>query len=268
MSYAARVPEGDTIFKTARNLRTVLVGRSIVRFDAPRLIGPRPRPGTRIDAVESRGKHLLVHFADGRVLHTHLQMSGTWHLYRHGERWRQPIQRARVVLEVDDGTVAVCFLAPVVEVLTEHDTRRPAAGLDRLGPDLCDAAPDFDAVLSRLERLDPTTEIAGALLDQQVASGIGNVYKSEVLFACGVHPSTPVSALDRDMRRRLYETASRLLRANLERARRTTVPQGLAVYGRAGRPCRRCGTLIRRRRQGPGARSTYWCATCQPFAPD
>jgi endonuclease VIII len=192
-------------------------------------------------------------------------------VYRTGERWRRPGHTARVVLEVDDGTVAVCFAAPVVELRREVGPRAaptpptPAArSLDRLGPDLCEADPDFAAVLSRLARLDPATEIGVALLDQRVAAGIGNVYKSEVCWAERVSPFAPLASLDPATRRRLFETAHRLLRANLGAARRVTYLGGLAVYGRAARPCPRCRTSVRRRAAGADDRVTYWCPTCQP----
>jgi endonuclease-8 len=273
------MPEGDTIARTARRLHEALAGRTLTRFEAPRLVGAGPRPGTTIDGVDSRGKHLLIRFGDGRVLHTHMQMTGSWHVYRSGERWRTASSgsaraRARVVLEVDDGSVAVCFSAPVVELLNA-DLRTigrgarggrtgGAVGLDTLGPDLCRADADLDEAVRRLGAVDPATEIAVALLDQRIAAGVGNVYKSEVCFACRVNPFTPVGTLDEGTRRELVETSSRLLRANLDGPRRTTVPGGLAVYGRAGRPCRRCGDRIRRARQGPLPRSTYWCPRCQP----
>jgi endonuclease VIII len=112
--------------------------------------------------------------------------------------------------------------------------------------------------------VDPTTEVAVALLDQRVAAGVGNVYKSEVCFACGVDPRTPVGAIDDPIRHALFDTASRQLRANLDGPRRTTVPGGLAVYGRAGMRCRRCGDRIRPIRQGPTPRNTFFCPTCQP----
>jgi endonuclease-8 len=266
------MPEGDTIARAARRLDDALAGRTLTRFEAPRLVGASPRPGTTVESVDARGKHLLVHFGDGRVLHTHMQMTGSWQLYGPGDRWRKPRHLARVVLEVDDGTVAVCFSAPVVEILSgdlRPLTRRggAAAGLGTLGPDLCRADADLDDAVRRMRAVDPATEVAVALLDQRIAAGVGNVYKSEVCFACGVDPTTPLGGLDDDTRRKLVETASRLLRANLGGPRRTTVPGGLAMYGRAGRPCRSCGDRIRRTRQGPSPRSTYWCPTCQPPVP-
>jgi endonuclease-8 len=260
------VPEGDTIHRTARNLAIALAGQPVVRFETPRRRGMAPPPGTRVDSVEARGKHVLVHFADGLVLHTHLQMSGSWHLYRAGQPWRRSPRQARVVLEVGGGTVAVCFNAPVVEVVPERAAG--AAGLGALGPDLCAPEPDLDEVQRRLDRLDPETEIGVALLNQRVAAGIGNVYKSEVCFFVGIDPFVPIGLVDLDTRRRVYATAARLLRANLDTPRRGTVadaPGGtLAVYGRAGRPCRRCGTPVRARRQGEHARPTFWCPNCQP----
>ncbi len=263
------MPEGDTITRAARALDAELTGRTITRFTAARLAAALPRPGTMVEGVEARGKHLLVRFDDGRTLHTHMQMTGSWHVYRPGERWRKPRSRARVILEVDSGTVAVCFSAPIVELLRADAADRPGLGgsgrrgLAALGPDLCRPDADLDEALRRMDALAPDVEVADVLLDQRVAAGLGNVYKSEVCFALGLEPGTSIGALDADARRGLLETASRLLRANLDTPRRTTVAGGLAVYGRAGRPCRRCGTTIRRRRQGPYARSTYWCPTCQ-----
>ena len=107
------MPEGDTIHRSAARLREVLVGKTVRNFRAPRIEGERPHSGTMIETVEAVGKHLLVHFDDGLTLQTHMMMSGSWHLYRTGERWQRPAHTARVVIEVDDW-VAVCFLAPVV----------------------------------------------------------------------------------------------------------------------------------------------------------
>lgn len=256
------MPEGDTIHRVANRLRPVLVGRPVVRFEAPRAAGvvPPPDPGTTVTGVEAVGKHLLVHFDGGTTLRTHLRMSGSWHLYRPGVPWRRPAHTARVLLEVP-GVVAVCFAAPVVAL-----ERRDGAGPAHLGPDLAVAGADLDVCLARMaEVADPADAIAEVLLDQRIACGVGNVYKSEILWACGIDPATPVGAVAADARRALLATAARLLRANVASAdpRRTTVPGGLAVYGRARRPCRRCGTPIRVARQGARPRVTYWCPTCQ-----
>jgi endonuclease-8 len=258
------VPEGDTIFRTATVLRAALAGKALVRFETPRRRFAPFGAGVRVRSVEARGKHLLIAFDDGRVLHTHMQMSGSWHVYRIGTRWRRPARQVRAVVEVPDA-VAVCFEAPVVELLRERDLARHPR-LTALGPDLCSPNVDLDEVVARVGRLPSETEIGVALLDQRVASGIGNVYRSETLFACRVDPFAHVGDLDREVHRRLYATASELLRRNLDGARRTTAPGGLAVYRRSGRPCPRCGAPIRSRRQGEAARTVYWCPSCQADA--
>jgi endonuclease-8 len=263
------VPEGDTLHRTANRLRTALAGQPLVRLTLHHATGDgrRPQPGEQIEAVEAVGKHLLIRFERGTTLRTHLRMTGSWHLYRTGERWRQRAELARVVVEVD-GWTAVCFAAPVVELT---DDRTAASKLAHLGPDLTRAAiteVDIDVATERMATLaDPSAEIGSVLLDQRVACGVGNVYKSEVLFACRVDPFAPVGSVDRETRRRLLTTASRLLRVNTENGGpRTTVTEGLAVYGRTRQPCRRCGTPIQARRQGEQARTTYWCPTCQAGA--
>jgi endonuclease-8 len=162
-----------------------------------------------------------------------------------------------------DDWVAVCFAAPVVRTYRRGDDPTAHLGPDLCRSDLTDA--DIEECVERMASCTgPDDEIGAVLLDQRVACGVGNVYKSEVLFVCGVDPFTKVAALDTDTRRRLITTASRLLRANLGTNQRTTVPGGLAVYGRNRQACRRCGTTVRTRRQGEHARSTYWCPTCQP----
>lgn len=270
------MPEGDTIFRAARTLHTALAGRTLIRFEAPRLPHRPFAPGTVVTGAEARGKHCLIHFDDGRSLHTHMRMTGSWHLYRPGERWRKKAAAARVWLEVAadgerGGWVAVCFAAPVVDLVDEADVGKP--GVDptaHLGPDLCDAGADLAEAIDRLGRLSaPDREIGDALLDQRIANGVGNVYKCEVCFVCDLDPFTPLDQIDEALRRRLIETSSRLLQANLSDSDRITVEGGIAVYGRRDRPCRRCGTPIAWKPQGPQARGTYWCPTCQrrPAAP-
>src|SRR5260221_8395919 len=210
----------------AAQLRAAVAGRRVVRLEVRR--DPRgrrgPEPGTTVTEVVAQGKHLLVRFSDGHVLHTHMQMTGTWQVYRTGERWRRPGHTARVVLEVDDGTVAVCFAAPLVELRREDRDRiaeTPAAkSIERLGPDLCEPEPDLDEVLARVRLLDPATEVGVALLDQRVAAGIGNVYKCDLCWIERVSPFHPIGALDEMKRRRLFATAHRLLLANLGSGRR------------------------------------------------
>lgn len=263
------MPEGDTIHRTAGRLRPALAGRELVRFDAPRLVGSRPRAGETVREVDAVGKHLLIAFSGGLTLDTHMRMTGAWHLYATGERWRKPAYLMRALLVVD-GWEAVCFSAPLVRtyptlLVTERTDAGPAGGpLAHLGPDLCRADADLDECLERMARLDPSTSLAEVLLDQRVCNGVGNVYKSEVCWACRVSPFAPIGECAPAQRAALVSTAARLLRANLGPGSRTTVPGGLAVYGRRGSPCRRCGTAVRSMRHGEQARVTFWCPTCQP----
>ena len=252
------MPEGDTIHRTAGRLRTALHGSAVTAVEVARSVGPMPSAGETVDAVRARGKHLLIDFSGGLTLHTHMGMSGSWHLYPDGERWPRQRHLARAEVSVD-GWTAVCFAAPLVRLERRDNPRL----LDHLGPDLAVADADTDAAAARLDSYG-SDEIGVALLDQRVACGIGNVYKSEVLHACGVDPTARVADLDLAARRQLFETAARLLRANLAAGPRRTVVGGLAVYGRARRPCRRCGTPVAVIRQGGQARATYWCPTCQP----
>jgi endonuclease-8 len=268
------VPEGDTIFQTAAALRPLLVGQQIVRARA-RTPGPQMQRvvGSRVVSVEPIGKHMLVRFDNGLTLHTHLRMGGTWHRYAPGERWRIAEWRAKVVLEVREHVV-VCFNAPVAELMDDRAVALHPS-LVSLGPDLLSPVFDPAEALRRLQSRG-RAEIAEALLDQRVMAGVGNVFKSEVLFIESVHPWLPVSELDAAHLTSMISTAHRLLLDNATRGRpqRVTTRGEPAVrgptyvYGRANEPCRRCGTLIRVQRQGALNRPTYWCPRCQPAAAD
>jgi endonuclease-8 len=263
------VPEGDTIFQTAAALRPLLVGREILAARA-RTPGPAIHRvvGSRVTSIEPLGKHMLIRFDNGLALHTHLRMAGTWHRYAPGERWKLPAWKARVVLEVAEHVV-VCFNAPVAELMEDRAVELHPA-LSALGPDLLTAAFDRDEAFRRL-RERPDMEIAEALLDQRAMAGVGNVFKSEVLFVESVHPWTLVSAVDDSTLQRLIATAQRLLRDNARpgEPRRVTTRgdpsarSSLWVYGRGNEGCTRCGTPIRVRRQGALNRPTYWCPVCQ-----
>lgn len=265
------MPEGDTLHRTANRLRPALTGVVLRRFEAPRLLGDRPTVGVTIREVEAVGKHLLVHFDDGLTLRTHLGMPGSWHLYRPGARWRKPAHLVRALVGVDEWD-AVCFSAPQVQTYRPaHPGGALGSGRDpvgHLGPDLCTPEVDLDEAVGRFDSIGSAdTEIGVALLDQRIASGIGNVYKSELLHRCRVDPFVAVGDIPVAVRRQLFEAANRLLLLNLTTTRRTTTagPAGsVAAYGRARRPCPRCGTPIRVARQGSQNRSTYWCPRCQP----
>jgi len=258
------MPEGDTLFRTAAGLRPHLVGREVTAARATR---PGPQiervVGSRVDAVESHGKNLVIRFDNGLELRTHMRMNGSWHRYRPGERWRRPPARARVVLEVP-GAVAVCFDAPVVE-LFEQRAEALNPSLSALGPDLLDPSWDEDAAAEALRRLRHPARadwpIAGALLDQRAVAGIGNIWRNETLFAERLDPLAPVRTLDDETLARLVETARRLL---TDSARLAPGRAPMRVYRRAGRPCPRCRTLIRSAAlPGEVPRTTYWCPTCQ-----
>jgi len=259
------VPEGDTIHRTAAALRSALVDRKMVRFDATRLVGVVPRAGRIIERVESHGKHLEIGWDDGIVLHTHLRLSGAWHLYRSGEPWRRSHREMRVVIGTDTWE-AVCFNAPTVETYrTPELSRHP--GLGRLGPDLCRVDADLDRCGELLLAYDdPRAPVGEVLLDQRVFCGVGNVYRSEVLWACELSPWAAVGDLTEPLAQRVVNIAARLLRANLTSARRVTVPGvpgGLAVYGRSGQGCFRCADTVKARSQGAYRRILYWCPGCQ-----
>ena len=259
------MPEGDTIYRTASALRAALLGAPLREFEAARLSGLLPGPGAVVERVDSHGKHLEIGFDDGVVLHTHMRMTGSWHLYRPGEQWRKARGQARVVVTTECW-IAVCFNAPVVETYRARGFNRHP-GLGSLGPDLCKVGVDLAECVARIDRfVEPDRTVAEVLLDQRIACGVGNVYKSEVLWACGVHPLTPISAVGPAVRLALIDTASRLLQANLGNVERVTVPGapgGQAVYGRFAKPCLRCHTPIEVRRHGEQARVTYWCPGCQ-----
>lgn len=262
------MPEGDTIWRAAQTLHKALAGRSVVAASSPVAgVSAAGLAGRTVVAVESRGKNLLIRLDDGRVVYTHMRMTGSWHIYRPGERWQRPRRQARVVLATAD-FVAVCFDAPVVRLLRAGAAARDAK-LGALGPDVL--AEDFDRAEARRRILAlGGVEIGEGLLRQSAVAGIGNVYKSETLFLCGVDPFAPAGSLSERDVDHLLDTARRLMAANLRGSARTTRPslsrrtrERTWVYGRRGRPCRRCGTEIRMRRQGADMRSTYWCPSCQ-----
>ena len=260
------MPEGDTLFRTAAGLRPHLVGRTV---SAARTQGPGSVPqvgrivGATVTSVEAAGKNLLIRFDNGLELRTHLRMNGSWHRYRPGEPWRRPAARARLVIEVP-GAVAVCFDAPVVELFeTRAEALHPT--LARLGPDLLDDDWDADRAAEARRRLrEPgraRLTISEALLDQRALAGIGNIWRNETLFHEGVNPWTAVRSIDDATLDRLVGRARDLLRRSVD------TPSGRSpmwVYRRAGRPCRRCGTLVESAPLSTGnPRTTYWCPGCQ-----
>lgn len=257
------MPEGDTIHRLARAMAPRLVGTLVERVEMDRL--EREMLGGRVvSSIEARGKHLLIGLGD-LYLRSHLGLHGSWHRYPRGARWKRPAAQASLVLETRDDAF-VCFNASEVDCIKSSRIalHRP---LGRLGPDLLGSPPSFAGLVTRARALVPEETLATVLLDQRVASGIGNVYKSEALFLAGCAPSARLSELSDAGVVTVYRIASEQLRANVGRAFRTTTgtrPR-LWVYGRAGRPCLKCESTIAFARMGRG-RSTYWCPRCQPQA--
>ena len=277
------MPEGDTIFRTARTLGRALMGKPVTVFRSTyplltRFNDDTPIAGQLVERVEARGKWLLIHFSGGGTLVTHMLMSGSWHIYRHGERWQQPRFNMRIVIENNE-FVAVGFKVPVAEMHTaqslERDRRIPRPDMDVLRPDFNTAE-----AVKRIEA-HGHEEIGDVLLHQEVLAGVGNVFKSEICFVTGINPFCKVFMLKRGQVEAAVAAAQKLVSTNVlvdsgdtivtyaGRRRRTTHETdpgaSLWVYGRNGEPCRRCGELVRRRIQGPDARVAFWCQQCQPM---
>ncbi|HEY1984526.1 MAG TPA: DNA-formamidopyrimidine glycosylase family protein [Terracidiphilus sp.] len=276
------MPEGDTIFRSARTLNRALSGKAVTGFRSTyplltRFHDNTPLTGQIVESVESRGKWLLMHFSGGGILATHMLMNGSWHIYRPGERWKAPGGDMRIVVETGDFQ-AVGFRVPVAEMLDARklarDRRIPPAASDVLGSGFDEEG----AVRGLMAQGD--LELGDALLRQKILAGVGNVFKSEVCFLTGLNPFRTVETLTEAQVRAVVAMARKQLGANVledsgnaivtyqGRKRRTTnqsdPSENLWVYARKGQACRRCGTLIRRRLQGKDARSTYWCPGCQP----
>ncbi|MGW2824679.1 Fpg/Nei family DNA glycosylase [Streptomyces sp. NPDC001443] len=260
------MPEGDTVWQAARRLHIALAGRVLIRSDlrVPKF-ATADLTGRAVLDVTPRGKHLLTRVEGGLTLHSHLRMDGSWKIYAPGARWTGgPAHQIRAILGTTEHT-AVGYRLSVLELLRTADEHR---AVGHLGPDLLGPDWDPERALANL-RTDPARALGEALLDQRNLAGIGNVYKSELCFLLGVTPWLPVGALPDERAARLPALAKRLLEANRERPVRSTTGhrgQELFVYGRARRPCLRCGTPIRAADQGDGSRErpTYWCPACQP----
>lgn len=279
------MPEGDTIFRAARALEKALGGKVVTAFETglaklASVNDDTPLVGRTIERVEARGKWCLIFFSGDLILVTHMLMSGTWHIYKTGEKWWQPKNRMRVAITCGDYQ-AVAFNVPIAEFHTARSLERNAQ-VPRLGPDVLGVKFSIAAGVRALgERAasHPADEIAVVLLNQRVLAGLGNVYKSEVAFAAGVNPFRPMSTLNEREIVAMIEAAYKYMKANVVDGardgivtyagnRRTThsMDSGsrLWVYGREGKECRRCGATILRRKQGEQARTTYWCPNCQP----
>jgi endonuclease-8 len=266
------MPEGDTIHRAARTLQAALAGRTVTRFETvlpqlARIDEDAPIAGRTVESVSAAGKNLLMHFSGDLHLRTHMRMNGSWHIYRPGERWRKRRADMRIVLETVEW-VAVAFNVPVAEFHDASSLERQE-DLLRIGPDLIADGYDEEEAVRRI-RGRGAEEIADVLLNQRVVAGIGNEYKSELLFMARVSPFRRTSDVQDDELRSILRIARKVMIANVEMrsgARVTTFSldprQKQYVYGRGGKPCRRCGAPIAYARQGRDARGTYWCPGCQ-----
>ncbi len=260
------MPEGDTVHKLAAALRHRLLGATLEDVRLRRLQAGSLR-GARVTDVRARGKHLFLDTDAGLSLRSHLGMYGSWHGYRPGEPWRKPERQADILLVTERG-VFVCFNAREAEILSSRGFRYRDAH-QRLGPDLIGEARKLDGLPTRARRLlAPDSLLVDVLLDQRVACGIGNVYKSEVLFLEGQSPCRRLREITDPDLEGLYRQASDLLGDNLGGGPRVTrrVSDGrsdLWVYRRRGLPCLRCGAAVAGADLGRIARSTYWCPVCQ-----
>jgi endonuclease-8 len=250
------VAEGDTILRAARKIEAALGGETIAAT-APnprgRAAGIERLDGRRLEGAEARGKHLLLHFGEV-VLHSHLGMSGGWHVYRREAPWRRPRSSAWAVLSGGEQE-AVQFGGPTLRLLSAERARRDPV-LARLGRDILGSDFDPDAVLPAI-RADPTRGLGDALLDQTAVAGIGNIFKSEACFAARVDPWRAVGDLSDEELRAVLTAAHEQMSRAAEIGR-----HNWRVYRRRG-PCPLCGGPLRSRGQGDANRTTYWCPRCQ-----
>jgi len=280
------MPEGDTIYRTARALQKAIGGKTVTAFETgfAKLASAnddKPLAGRVVEKVEARGKWCLIFFSGDLILATHMLMSGAWHIYRAGEKWQRPHSLMRVVITCEDFQ-AVLFSAQVAEFHSAKSLER-SSQIPKLGPDVLSDAFSVQTGARALQEYGaryPEAEVGVVLLNQRVMAGLGNVYKSEVAFAAGVNPFRKMSTLTLREMEKMVETAQRYMKANVTEGtsegivtytgpRRTTraMDHGARVwvYRRRGQECRRCGAAIIMRKQGTQARSTYWCPQCQPL---
>jgi endonuclease-8 len=258
------VPEGDTIHHAAARIRAVLVGRvpDELRAPSPRAQlerFPERLAGRALLAADAHGKHLLLRFEEGLTLHSHLRMTGSWAVYRVGQRWRRAPRRAWLVMRSGEREV-VQFDGPVLELMSDARARRDPR-LASLGQDVLGESFDHARFLRRLRAVEETRPVGEVILDQRVVAGIGNVWKAESCFAARVDPWRPVGRVSDEEAVAIVQFARAQMRESAALDGWSERPR--AVYGRREEPCPRCGTPLRQRGQGDDNRTTFWCPGCQ-----
>jgi endonuclease-8 len=271
------MPEGDTLFRAARTLNRALGGKPVTKFETvlahlARTDDDAPLAGRSIERVDAVGKWLRIYFSGDLILLTHMLMNGSWHIYRVGEAWQRGRSHMRAAIHTAD-FVAVAFDVPIAEFHTAASLARHRA-VPQLGPNVLGAQFDEGEAAAHI-RSRPDLEIGVALMRQRLVAGIGNIFKSEVCFAARVNPFCKAGNVTEEELRSLMAHARRLMSANITETsgpgvvtytgmNRAGAADNCWVYGRRGKPCRRCGTPIESRKQGEEARTTYWCPRCQP----
>ena len=258
------MPEGDSLRRAEARLSPILEGQVVTDIWFKKIRGYRPRIGQQIERVDAVGKHLLIEFDRKLTLRTHLGMSGSWRVTDAGVAVPKS-PKLRVVISTELGS-AICFAAPTIDTFIRGSGHSP---VDHLGPDLSDDGIDIGQIVERTRTFAQDGSVATALLDQRIAAGVGNVFKSEVAFLAGVHPFTTIASLSDSELERLWEIAHQQLVANRDRSSRKTTSSSMIdrtyVYGRFRSACKRCPSSVEFSPAGKVTeRSTYWCPHCQP----
>jgi endonuclease-8 len=301
------MPEGDTIYRSARALQKAIGGRIVTAFETQlaklaSVNDQSPLVGRTVERVEAQGKWCLIYFSasasasgeEALILATHMLMSGSWHIYRTGaetgrpaEKWFMSRRNMRVAITCGE-MQAVVFNVQLAEFYTARTLARNSQ-IPKLGPDVLSNTFSVESGVAALREratTHPGDEIAVVLLNQRVMAGLGNVYKSEVAFAAGVNHFRRMSTITRREMEAMVDASQRYMQANVNDGARGASGEGIVtytgnrrtthsmtqadrtwVYGRQGQECRRCGALIEMRKQGEQVRSTYWCPQCQPWIP-
>jgi endonuclease VIII len=257
------MPEGDTIAWAANRIRPVLEGRVPDSIETPQPRHARDRwperlAGREVRRVDTHGKHLMLRFAGGLTVHSHLRMTGAWGVYGPGRRWGRAPSRAWLVLRSGE-TEVVQFDGPVLELMTDGRSRFDRR-LAQLGPDVLAAAFDDGGFIRRLRGDDQTRTLGDALLDQRIVAGIGNIWKAEGCFEAGVDPWRAIRTASDEEAVAIVEGMRPRMQLSAREGPRSISAR---VYGKRGQPCPRCGTAIQARGQGDDNRLTYWCPGCQ-----